>query len=234
MHCYGDGFYPGTGNIDENNMKVLNIPMKKGSKNKEYIYNFNKVKKFIVMHDIDIIVVSNGVDAHKDDPFKTMKLTNEFYVYVTSYLKSLDVPLIYILEGGYNPDVIGHVSVDIINTLQTKENVVLKHEWTDEETKRFCEMYKNNNTLQQIHNEFLHIKLNSIKMKYANCLYLDKGNITGALRNASRMHKKIWFESTKIINNENMKQLKYDTWCNYSNIIISLLVIVIIIMFYIK
>ena len=234
MHCYGDGFYPGTGNIDENNMKVLNIPMKKGSKNKEYIHMFDKVKKFIATHDIDIIVVSNGVDAHIDDPFKTMKLTNEFYCYVTSYLKSLDVPLIYILEGGYNPDVIGSVSVDIINTLQTKENVVLRHEWTDEETRTFCEMYKDNMTVQQIYNMLPHIKLNSIKMKYANCLYLDKGNITGALCNASHMHKKIWVELTKIINNENMKQLKYDNWCNYSNIIISLLVIVIIIMFYIK
>jgi hypothetical protein len=78
-------------------------------------------------------------------------------------------------------------------------------------------------------------------MKYANCLYLDKGTITGALRNASHMHKKIWSELTKIeeqnsviINNQHTKQLKYDTWCNYSNIIISLLVIVIIIMFYMK
>ena len=341
MHCYGDGFYPGTGNIDENNMKVLNIPMKKGSKNKEYIHMFDKVKKFIATHDIDIIVVSNGVDAHIDDPFKTMKLTNEFYCYVTSYLKSLDVPLIYILEGGYNPDVIGSVSVDIINTLQTKENVVLRHEWTDEETRTFCEMYKDNMTVQQIYNMLPHIKLNSIKMKYANCLYLDKGNITGALCNASHMHKKIWVETTKIeeqnssfnvpeeqsssvslkdsmsfnvpkihkslvwneyigidigrtkclccnmndinmlnfhmghviakskggtmsvdnlrpicsqcnlsMNNEHMidfmKRLQYDmkritltpikynTWCKYTNIIISLLVIVIIIMFYIK
>jgi len=121
MHCYGDGFYPGTGNTDENNMKVLNIPMKKGSNNKEYMHNFKKVKRFIETHDIDIIVVSNGLDAHIDDPFKIMNLTNEFYCYVTNYLKNLTLPLIYILEGGYNPDIIGNVSVDIINILQTKE-----------------------------------------------------------------------------------------------------------------
>jgi len=225
IHCYGNGFYPGTGNTDENNTKVLNIPMKKGSNNKEYIHNFKKVKKFIATHEIDIIVVSNGVDAHVDDPFKTMKLTNDFYCYVTSYLKSLDKPLIYILEGGYNPEIIGSVSVDIINTLQTKENVVLKHEWTEDETKTFCEMYKNNNTVQQIYNIFPHIKLNSIKMKYANCIYLDKGNITGALSNASHMHKKTWNELCKKESSQCNEPLKNDS--KY-NIIICLLIILIV------
>jgi acetoin utilization deacetylase AcuC-like enzyme len=204
IHCYGDGFYPGTGNTDENNMKVLNIPMKKGSNNKEYIHNFKKVKKFILSHDIDIIVVSNGVDAHVDDPFKTMKLTNKFYCYVTSYLKSLDKPLIYILEGGYNPEIIGSVSVDIINILQTKE---LKHKWSVEETKN---------------NKLPHIKLNSIKMKYANRVYLAKRNMIGALSNKFHMHKKTRNELCKKECNEPLKNdSKY-------NIIICLLIILIV------
>jgi acetoin utilization deacetylase AcuC-like enzyme len=46
-----------------------------------------------------------------------MKLTNKFYIYVTNYLKNLDKPLIYILEGGYDPDTIGCISKDIIEEL---------------------------------------------------------------------------------------------------------------------
>ena len=170
MHCYGDGFYPGTGNIDENNMKVLNIPMKKGSNNKEYIHNFKKVKKFILSHDIDIIVVSNGFDAHIDDPFKTMKLTNKFYCYVTSYLKSLNLPLIYILEGGYNPYIIGNVSVDIINILQTKEKekYYYLHVCPSDPYKYFCtaKTINSNYEIEPLQYKFKPELLKNLDIKY--------------------------------------------------------------------
>jgi acetoin utilization deacetylase AcuC-like enzyme len=117
MHCYGNSFYPGTGDTKENNELVLNIPMKRDSGNEIYITKFEIVKQYIEDNNVDIIVISNGLDAHVDDPFQVMELTNEFYIYVTKYLKSLDKPLIYILEGGYNPDVIGSVSEDIIKEL---------------------------------------------------------------------------------------------------------------------
>ena len=117
MHCYGNGFYPGTGDTKENNELVLNIPMKRDSGNEIYITKFEIVKQYIEDNNVDIIVISNGLDAHVDDPFQVMELTNEFYIYVTKFLKSLDKPLIYILEGGYNPDVIGSVSEDIIKEL---------------------------------------------------------------------------------------------------------------------
>ena len=123
MHCYGNGFYPGTGSIEENNEKVLNVPMEKGNNDNIYITEFyNKIKPFIEKNNPEIIIISNGVDAHQDDPFAVMKVTNEFYKFVTKYLKSLDKQLIYILEGGYNPDVIGKVSEDIINILNDDVN----------------------------------------------------------------------------------------------------------------
>jgi acetoin utilization deacetylase AcuC-like enzyme len=118
MHCFAPGFYPGTGNIDENNEKVLNIPLNRGSDDETYIEKFNdQIIPYIEKIEPDIIIVSNGLDAHNEDPFQVMDLTNEFYKYVTKYLKGLDKPLIYILEGGYNPETIGTISEDIINTL---------------------------------------------------------------------------------------------------------------------
>ena len=51
-----------------------------------------------------------------------MKVTNDFYKSVTKYLKTLDKQLIYILESGYNPDVISKVSEDIINILENDVN----------------------------------------------------------------------------------------------------------------
>ena len=124
MHCYGNGFYPGTGNVDENNEKVLNIPMKRGTGDELYLERFNEVKDYINSKGIDIIIISNGLDAHHADPFGVMYLTNKFYVKVTEYLKSLDKPLIYILEGGYNPTTIGKISVDIIKVLTNEHDSI--------------------------------------------------------------------------------------------------------------
>lgn len=129
MHCYGPGFYPGTGGLGTGGEKVLNIPLEKGMKDIDYMIEFyHVVKPFIEDVNPDIIVISNGLDAHKDDPFKVMKLTNDFYLFVTKYLMLLDKPLIYILEGGYNPDVIASVSEDIINVL-TKRNLTIDHDY---------------------------------------------------------------------------------------------------------
>ena len=39
---------------------------------------------------------------------------------------------------------------------------------------------------------FHNIPLNSIEMKYKNCLYLEQGNVKGALKHVSKAHKKVW------------------------------------------
>ena len=115
MHHYATNFFPGTGKVSENTDKVLNIPLAKNLDDNKYIKEFDsQVIPFINLVKPDVIVVSNGLDAHYLDPMKKMQLTNYFYKYVAQYLKMLDIPLIYILEGGYNPDVITSVSEDII------------------------------------------------------------------------------------------------------------------------
>lgn len=69
--------------------------------------------------DPSIIIISNGLDAHRDDYLAGMNLTNHFYIEATKILKSYNVPLIFILEGGYNPEVVKNVSFDIIKELDT-------------------------------------------------------------------------------------------------------------------
>jgi acetoin utilization deacetylase AcuC-like enzyme len=119
IHCYEKGFYPGTGTTDENSDKILNIPLKRAQTDDTYIEKFDSlISPFIKSTKPDIIIISNGLDAHHSDPMSIMKLTHKFYEYVTIYLKSLDIPLLYILEGGYNPSVISMVSEKIINLLK--------------------------------------------------------------------------------------------------------------------
>ena len=62
MHCYGVGFFPGTGDTTENDDKVLNIPFTRGREDNEYMCAFeNLVKPFIKEKNPDIIIVSNGL-----------------------------------------------------------------------------------------------------------------------------------------------------------------------------
>ena len=44
-----------------------------------------------------------------------------------------------------------------------------------------------------IGNMLNYIPLESIEMKYKNCLYLEQGNVDGALKHVSKEHKKVWY-----------------------------------------
>jgi len=95
-----------------------------------------------------------------------------------------------------------------------------KHNWTEDETKIICKMYIENKTPDEIHTKLSNIKLSSIKMKYNNCLYLDKGDVNGSLKNVSKLHSKIWQEikqqNKKNINiNKLPKIKKQEIWSTY-------------------
>lgn len=68
-------------------------------------------------NNFDVIIVSNGLDAHTDDYIKFMTLTDRAYVYMTSELKRTGAKLIFLLEGGYNIEVIERVSLLLLSEL---------------------------------------------------------------------------------------------------------------------
>ena len=62
--------------------------------------------------------------------------------------------------------------------------------WTEHDTYIVCFGYKNKLSAKDIQKILPHLTVNSIKMKYSNCLFLDKGN--GSLCNTSKMHRNVW------------------------------------------
>lgn len=120
LHGYNGVFYPGTGSEKENCDLVCNIPMKEGADDNIYLDRFSeKAKPFIenIKDKIDLIIVSNGLDAHRDDPMNFLKLTSRSYITMTKYLLGLNKKLVLVLEGGYNPKVIANVSEELISFL---------------------------------------------------------------------------------------------------------------------
>ena len=106
-------YYPGTGAWYETGTgpgegATLNCPMSAGSGDREYEQIFTeKILPKIDQFHPDIIIISAGFDAHKDDPLGNINLSTGFYAWMTETLmekadKYANGKIISVLEGGYN------------------------------------------------------------------------------------------------------------------------------------
>lgn len=106
-------FYPGTGSLQERGSGLgsgytLNIPLQRGSGDSDYKRAFEeKILPVIDSYQPEIILISAGFDAHKDDPLGGMELSTKAYEKFTEILlKKADEycegRVISFLEGGYD------------------------------------------------------------------------------------------------------------------------------------
>lgn len=105
------GIFPGTGSGRDNiENRVLNIPLPHGTGSQDFrtIYE-NQVFPAIDAFGPELVMISAGFDAHKNDPLAGLELNTEDYFWVTEKLCALadrhcEGKVISILEGGYNLD----------------------------------------------------------------------------------------------------------------------------------
>jgi acetoin utilization deacetylase AcuC-like enzyme len=106
-------FYPGTGSRSERGEGegrgcTLNIPLPAGKGEKEYVAAFqDEILPAIGQYRPDLIIISAGFDAHRDDPLANMNLTEDSFARLTSLVmesaeKVCNGRIVSILEGGYN------------------------------------------------------------------------------------------------------------------------------------
>jgi acetoin utilization deacetylase AcuC-like enzyme len=106
-------FYPGTGSRSERGTGqgegyTLNIPLRAGSSDKEYSEAFGKeILPALDSYRPELILISAGFDAHKDDPLANINLTEKSFATLTSMMmevadKHSHGKLVSVLEGGYN------------------------------------------------------------------------------------------------------------------------------------
>jgi acetoin utilization deacetylase AcuC-like enzyme len=116
MHRYGNNFFPFTGSKEESNDKIMNLPFPSETHTDEYIECLNDIVfPKICEYQADMILISNGFDAHKDDPLGGMLIDDDFYLHLAKEMKKLEIPIIYILEGGYNIETIKRLSLAVVN-----------------------------------------------------------------------------------------------------------------------
>ncbi len=125
-HYYARGFYPGTGGdylLEPDKLAngeistIYNFPLNKAESKKFSEYFKNNIIPLldILCSLVDVIIISNGLDAHINDPFAKLCFTDDDYVYMTQYFKSKNKKIIFLLEGGYDPNIIARISLKLIN-----------------------------------------------------------------------------------------------------------------------
>ncbi len=117
--------YPGTGTRRETGRGAgegytLNVPLPPGSGDETYVRFFeDELGATIRRFSPDLIMISAGFDAHRDDPLANMELTTEGFVRLTRIVTGLADEvcggrIVSVLEGGYGLEALaacaaGHV-----------------------------------------------------------------------------------------------------------------------------
>ncbi|QDU98884.1 Histone deacetylase-like amidohydrolase [Lignipirellula cremea] len=107
-------FYPGTGAADEIGSgpgigTTLNLPVKYGTPRLEYLAMFAaSVERFAESIRPQLILISAGFDAHREDPFGSLGLESEDFGVLTRIVLEVagtyaNGRVVSVLEGGYNP-----------------------------------------------------------------------------------------------------------------------------------
>ena len=96
-------FYPGTGGPDEQGETTVNIPLRAGCGDDEYLEAFRDVVEPAVRSfEPDLLVVSAGFDAHVDDPLAGMRVSDNGFRELARRTAGLAPRVAAVLEGGYN------------------------------------------------------------------------------------------------------------------------------------
>jgi acetoin utilization deacetylase AcuC-like enzyme len=98
-------FYPGTGWQQETGAhgNILNLPMPAHSSMLEYRPTFEQqILPFLAEFKPDLLIVSAGFDANRDDPLASMSLLPEDYGTFTEMCLRHTRKIVFGLEGGYD------------------------------------------------------------------------------------------------------------------------------------
>jgi acetoin utilization deacetylase AcuC-like enzyme len=107
-------WYPGTGRASETGVgNIVNVPLSAGSGSREFRAGMNdKILPAVDRFAPELVLVSAGFDAHRDDPLADLNLTEDDYAWITAELmklagKQAQDRVVSVLEGGYDLAALG-------------------------------------------------------------------------------------------------------------------------------
>ncbi len=101
--------YPGTGAVSERGVgNIVNAPLRPGDDGAAFREAFEaRIVPALAAFSPDLILISAGFDAHKDDPLANLRLVEADFAWATETLAAIaqrhcSGRLVSMLEGGYN------------------------------------------------------------------------------------------------------------------------------------
>ena len=102
--------WPGTGRADETGAydNILNVPLPPGSDGEDMKKAYSETAfPRLLAFDPDLIIISAGFDAHRDDPLAQLDWTTEDFAWITEQIcaiaaKCCNGRVVSTLEGGYD------------------------------------------------------------------------------------------------------------------------------------
>ncbi len=94
--------YPGTGRESREN--CLNVPLPEGTDGDAYLSAFEPALERVLASKPDLLAVSAGFDAYKEDPLGGLKLDKGTFRRIGALLAQTRLPRFSVLEGGYSED----------------------------------------------------------------------------------------------------------------------------------
>ena len=112
-HCYYASthempLFPGTGRADETgNGSIMNQPLSAGMDGADMLAGWQDLLGRLEAAKPELIIISAGFDAHKDDPLANIELQSRDFYELTAHIMSFAAKtaqgrVISLLEGGYN------------------------------------------------------------------------------------------------------------------------------------
>jgi acetoin utilization deacetylase AcuC-like enzyme len=126
LHQYP--FYPGTGALSDRGGPeaaglTVNVPLPAGTSARSWLQGFDEaVVPALRTFEPELVVVSCGFDAHRDDPLAELLLETQTFAAVAERLVSLtSLPFagstVWVLEGGYDLDALTGSSQAVLDVL---------------------------------------------------------------------------------------------------------------------
>lgn len=83
--------------------------------------SWSKLLSKVKLFSPNIILVSAGFDAHLEDPLSYIGTLEEDYAWIATELSKIEVPVISVLEGGYNIESTSRCAITYINSMKGKK-----------------------------------------------------------------------------------------------------------------
>jgi len=119
-------FYPGTGSAGERGAhnNVVNVPLASGSADRAFLGAWEKkIGLALAAFHPELLMVSAGFDAHRDDPLAGLEVTTDGYRELSRLIKSWAIEYcrgrtVWALEGGYDLPALGSSVVASLEVLR--------------------------------------------------------------------------------------------------------------------